>query len=71
MKNPPDELRSYLEKLVNRYLNINSLRQQLNSISEWTTNAKSPDNIEAFNLASLIHTKGSLLAQVIVFWLLN
>ncbi len=51
MKNPPDELRSYLEKLVNRYLNINSLRQQLNSISEWTTNAKSPDNIEAFNLA--------------------
>ena len=39
MKNPHDELRSYLEKLVYRFLNIASLRQQLNSISEWTTNA--------------------------------
>lgn len=50
MKNPHDELRSYFDKLIYRYLNINSLRQQLNSITEWTTNTKSPDNIEAFNL---------------------
>lgn len=50
MQNPHDELRSYFDKLIYRYLNINSLRQQLNSISEWTTNTKSLDNIEAFNL---------------------
>ena len=50
MRNPHDELRNYFTKLVHRYLNINSLRQQLNSISEWTKNAKSPDDIEAFNL---------------------
>lgn len=50
MINPHDELRSYFNKLIDRYLNINSLRQQPNSVSEWTTNTKSPDNIEAFNL---------------------
>ena len=50
MKNPHDALRSYFEKLIYRYLNINSLREQLNSISEWTADAKSPDNIETFNL---------------------
>ena len=50
MKDPHDALRCYFEKLIYRYLNINSLRQQIHSISEWTTNAESPDNIEAFNL---------------------
>ena len=50
MRNPHSELRCYFEKLIYRYLNINSLRQQIHSISEWTTNAESPDNIEAFNL---------------------
>lgn len=50
MRNPHDELRGYFEKLVYRYLNINSLRQQLSSIAEWTTHAKTPDNIEALRL---------------------
>ncbi len=50
MRNPHDELRNYFTKLVYRYLNINSLRKQLNSIAAWNTNAKLSDNIEAFNL---------------------
>ncbi len=46
MDNPHDELRTYLDKLVHRYLNIKSLDQQLESISDW----KAPDKIEALNL---------------------
>ena len=46
MKNPHDELRNYLDRLVHRYLNIKSLDQQLKSISDW----EAPDKIEALNL---------------------
>ena len=49
MKNPRDELRCYLKKLIYRYLNIKSLDQQLKSIVAWNSNSQSLDNIEAFN----------------------
>ena len=48
MKNPNDELREYLDKLIHRYLNIKSLDQQLKSIYEWNT----PDRFEALNLGA-------------------
>ena len=41
MKNPNDELREYLNKLIHHYLNIKSLDQQLKSIYEWNTPARS------------------------------
>lgn len=48
MKNPNDELREYLYKLIHRYRNIKSLDQQLKSIYEWNT----PVRIEALNLGA-------------------
>ena len=48
MKNPNDELREYLYKLIHRYRNIKSLDQQLKSIYEWHT----PDRFEALNLGA-------------------
>ncbi|MXX13019.1 MAG: hypothetical protein F4Z86_06160 [Gemmatimonadetes bacterium] len=48
MKNPHDELRIYLNKLIYRYRNIKSLDQQLKSIYEWNT----PARYEALNLGA-------------------
>ena len=48
MKNPYDKLRTYLDKLIYRYLNIKSLDQQLKSIYEWNT----PARIEALILGA-------------------
>ena len=48
MKNPYDKLRTYLDKLIHRYLNIKSLDQQLKSIYEWNT----PARIEALILGA-------------------
>ena len=48
MKNPNDELREYLYKLIHRYRNIKSLDKQLKSIYEWNT----PARFEALNLGA-------------------
>lgn len=46
MKNPKTELRSYLERLIHRYLNVKSLLKELKALLDWQT----PSRIEAFNL---------------------
>lgn len=48
MKNPNDELREYLYKLIHRYRNVKSLDQQLKSIYAWNT----PARFEAKNLGA-------------------
>lgn len=48
MKNPKDELREYLDKLIHRYRNVKSLDQQLKSIYAWNT----PARFEALNLGA-------------------
>lgn len=55
MKDPHAELRTYLNELINRYLNIRSLYQELKSTREWETRAKIDDlNVGAhfFHLVS-------------------
>ncbi|MFB0515650.1 MAG: hypothetical protein ACETWG_03490, partial [Candidatus Neomarinimicrobiota bacterium] len=48
MKDPGNQLRDYLDKLIRRFLYIKSLDRQLKIINEWET----PNRVEALNIGS-------------------